>query len=60
MFNDMKQSQETTKAFLGSDPRRKKKVEFEQDYFILASASWPISQAVAPIKLPNEITSVYS
>ena len=43
MFNDIKQSQECTRSFLSADPRKKKKIEFEQDYYVLASASWPIS-----------------
>lgn len=57
MFNDIKQSQECTKSFLGADPRRKKKIEFEQEYYVLSSASWPISQANQPVKIPQEISS---
>ena len=56
MFKDMTLSEEILKEYKSVDPRKKKfKIQFEIEFFILSQGSWPITQKKMNVKLPKEI-----
>ena len=58
MYADITISEEQTRNYLAGDPRKKKTHNFELEFFIIASGSWPIASKQQALQLPKEINDI--
>ena len=42
MYKDIHQSEIDSREYLSSDPRKKPKIAFEVEYFVISQGSWPV------------------